>query len=466
MKPRLRQSLTLLNIGAATFMLYAVSVACPAQTDFFRELGASKLHFGLLGGIPLIALGFQFLGALYAGHVGQRKPIIIAFTTAARLMFLPIVLTPFLRHWIPDNVLVVIILCLSALSGALINFEVPLYFSWVADLTPARVLNRYFGNRQRWMSVANFGALIVTAVFVNYSGLSSLIAYPIIMAIAIPIGLIEPTLFQRAEEPPHNPSRGLSWQDCLIAPLRHREYRGFLTFSCYWNFAVMTASSFLALYAMECLKLSVFQVTMLLAVQVAGGALLSPMWGRLADKHGQRPIMLLCVFFKAGVVISHMVATPETAIAILVPVLILDGGVNAGLTIASNGFMLKLAPRESRSAFVAVMTGLSGIAGGVSSILSGAFLDEARGFHFSLVGREWNHFHLLFLVSVLLRLMAIPIAWRIREPESSTHMAVLKELGGMPWVRWIVSVPVGIYETLAQVVTGEGSRRRRDPPSS
>ena len=126
---------------------------------------------------------------------------------------------------------------------------------------------------------------------------------------------------------------------------------------------------------------------------------------------------------------------------------------NCGRDIAGNGYMLSMAPKKNRAMFVAAITALAGMAGGLSAILAGVFLTHTESFSLTWLGRDWNHYHLIFLASVICRALCIPLAARIREPRSHPPHAVLGYLRGR-WPMRIFLYPVGLY------------RPRRDTSSS
>jgi MFS family permease len=121
-----------------------------------------------------------------------------------------------------------------------------------------------------------------------------------------------------------------------------------------------------------------------------------------------------------------------------------DSMLNAGMDIAVNGFMLKMAPRENRSMFIAATSALSGIAAGLGAILGGTLMEGTATFSLVWLGRAWNHYHLIFLLSFLLRLPAIRLAGAIREPASSRSMIVLGELMAL-WPMKALTFPIGLY---------------------
>ena len=95
--------------------------------------------------------------------------------------------------------------------------------------------------------------------------------------------------------------------------------------------------------------------------------------------------------------------------------------------IANNGFLIKNSPRENRTMFVAAGTGLAGIVGGAASIVAGAAWPPATSGH-GAGGTTYVNFHVLFAVSLVLRLASAGLATRISEPASARARAVAGEL--------------------------------------
>jgi MFS family permease len=175
-----------------------------------------------------------------------------------------------------------------------------------------------------------------------------------------------------------------------------------------------------------------------------GTAMVSRTWGRIIDRHGPRPVLRLCVFFKPLVALAFVLVTPRVAFPVLGVVFYFDAMLNSGYNISLNGFMLKSAPRENRSMFVAAVTAVSGIAGGLSAIASGWLLHRLEGFSPVWLGRTWNNYHVIFLISFLLRIACIPLTARVRERDSSPTVTVFNYLMGL-WPMRVILFPVGLY---------------------
>jgi MFS family permease len=103
---------------------------------------------------------------------------------------------------------------------------------------------------------------------------------------------------------------------------------------------------------------------------------------------------------------------------------------NAGISIASQGFMLRFSPRENRTMFIAAGTAVAGCVGGLTAIGAGWLL--------SALVDDWDHgrtdywtpFHVLFAASLALRFLAIPLAAAVREPGAATAGRLIRFLVG------------------------------------
>jgi hypothetical protein len=71
-----KRQLALVTIGGCLAMVYVSCVNSPFTTNFFRDLGTTDFQFGLLTGLPLVALGLQFAGAyLQTSGLAARRQV-------------------------------------------------------------------------------------------------------------------------------------------------------------------------------------------------------------------------------------------------------------------------------------------------------------------------------------------------------------------------------------------------------
>ena len=411
-------------------MAYTQLTTSPATVQFARSMGATGLHIGILGALPLGLVCVQLLAAVAVQRMQHRKPLWLGMSIVQRLIFLPAALGPWLLPQVPDTVWIWTLLALTALNHTMLHFCTPLWLSWMGDYLPHKGLNRFWGVRhstQQWTAAL---ALLANALFFVRAGVDVRFAFAAIITLGALLGVTDILLFLRVEEPPMRQAAQCRLWDALAAPFRQRDFRGFIFYSCFWNLAAMVGAPFISMYLLEHVGMDLFHVLLLWTVSWVGGALLSNQLGKWAERFGQRPVLVLCTAFKSINMIGLLLcpADPTIAFFALAPIFMIDAFLNAGIAIANNGYMIKNSPRENRTMFVAAGTGFAGIVGGAASIVAGAGLAATMDWSWISHGTTYVNFHVLFGASMVLRLVSAVLATQIREPSSATAGVVAGHL--------------------------------------
>ena len=97
--------------------------------------------------------------------------------------------------------------------------------------------------------------------------------------------------------------------------------------------------------------------------------------------------------------------------------------------------------------YIAAITGLAGICGGLGALAGGYFLEALPGFAFPFLGRTWNNYQLLFLVGIFLRVACLGLAMRVREPTASSLRVLVRALWRV-WPMRFVLFPIGLYRLM------------------
>jgi hypothetical protein len=329
---------------------------------------------------------------------------------------LPIALGPWLFPSVPDGAWIWTLIGSMAVNQALGHFASPLWLSWISDYLPRKNMSRFWGFRQQWMHWSASGALIVCAILLVQSGLDLRPAYTVLMIGATIAGVIDVFLFLRVPEPPMRRPPSPPLTQVLLGPLRDRGFRSYIAFACSWHLAVMFGAPFMHPYLLEHVGVDLYHLMLLWGLSWSGGALMATKLGVLTDRHGNRPVLVLSTLFKGVnmVVLLLLPFEPQLAFWVLAPVLMFDTMLNAGFTIATNGYLLRHSPAEHRTMFIAAGTAFAGLIGGMASIAGGAFL-------------KWTQidsvppaeaFRILFALSLALRLASAYMAVRIHDPGS------------------------------------------------
>lgn len=411
-------------------MIYLQLTTSPATVQFARSLGGNGLHIGILGALPTAMLFMQFVSAVLVNRIKYRRRLWLSVGIAQRLVMLPAALGPTLWPNVPDGFWIWTLVGLTAVNYALTDFCHPLWMSWMGDYLPRQGLSRFWGQRHLWMHWSAAAALGLAAVYVSGHPDGIKPAFAVLGVIAAVCGVVDLLLFLKIDEPPVQPAPSPRLRDILSAPFQQREFRRFIGFTCFWHFAAMTGAPFISLFLLEYVRMDLFHVMLLWATSWIGGALTAGRLGWMADKFGHRPLLVLSIAFKSALMIALLLvpANPTLAFWLLLPVFMLDALLNAGIAIAQHGFLLSYSPSENRAMYIAAGTAIAGMVGGVTSVASGFVLRSLAAWDFSFLAVGVSHFHVLFSVSVVLRLLSAVLVLSVEEPDAAHTSAVVTHL--------------------------------------
>ena len=409
---------------------YTQLTTSPATIEYVRSIGANEFHIGILGALPTLMLFMQFVSAIVVNHLQYRRRLWFWAALTHRLMLLPTAIGPWVFHGLSNEFWIWTLLATTAVNQGLLHFSSPLWLSWMGDYLPHEGLSSYWGVRQLWMQVTAAVSLLAAAFLILNSGLSIEVSYAVMTCVGTTCGVLDLLLFRKVVEPPVTrvPSPQLS--QILSEPFRNRDFRRYIGFMCFWNFAAMAGAPFISLYLLAEVGMDLYHVLLLWTISWIGGALLSRTLGRWADSHGSQPVLVMCVALKSSNMLALLLIPKSPAIAfwILTPCFMLDAVLNAGILIANNGFMIKNSPSENRTMYIAATQAIAGMTGGVTSIAAGWIMRSLAGQHWTIAGWTFGHFQVMFLVSIALRWMALGMTRYVQEPHARHTWDVVGEL--------------------------------------
>jgi hypothetical protein len=433
-------------IAGCLGMAYTQLTMSPATIEFARAHGADGLHIGILGALPAATLFMQFVAAVLVNHMRYRRTVWFTVSVFQRLAYVPIALGPWLVPDASDLAWVWALIAATAVNHALLHFCTPLWMSWMGDYLPRERLNQFWGRRHLWMQWTAACSLLASALLLLKSGWSITPAFAVLTGVGAAFGVADILLFKKVDEPPVRPLPQPTLLRVFSAPFSDQQFRSYISYSCFWHFAAMMGAPFISLYLLEYVGMSLGSVLLMWAGSWVGGAILSRSFGGIVERFGHRPMLILCTTFKASNMIALLIVppSPELALVVLTPVFMLDALLNAGIAIASNGFMLKNSPQENRTMFIAAGTALAGMVGGLTAVTAGALLRGLSTWSITWNGWTFVGFHVLFVVSLILRLASIGLAMRVHEPSASSTRHVALQLIGATPLR-ICRFPLGLY---------------------
>jgi len=410
-------------------MTYFMCITGAPLTKYLVDLQATPFDFGVISSLSAVALVFQIISGMWTNRIRRRKVPWIVLCVVQRLIFIGVLIAPTLFG--VDRARLVWIIFVMSLNSALMNLSTPIWFSWMTDLVPHESLNIHWAIRQRFISAGTIVAQVVVALVFNHFETHGQVVrgFSVIAIAGIVLGVTDILLFSSVPEPPHEGVPGVRLWASIVEPLQDLEFRPYLFFRAYWNFALFVSAPFFAVYLIKELQLSTMTVQLVFLTSSLGMAMASGVWGMLCDTYGHRPAIRIASLLKPLVPLTYIVVPPIAAVA--VPLLALlsfvDGMTNAGMQIATQGVMLKNTPRRNRAMYIATTNFLAmGIAGGLAPFISGALIDPLTSVFSVHVGLyHFTGYHIIFFISLILRAGAFPLTRFLREPDSQPARRVI-----------------------------------------
>lgn len=411
---------------------YTQLTTSPATIEYIRLMGANEFHIGILGALPTLMLFMQFVSAIAVNHLRYRRRLWFWTALTHRLMLLPTAVGPWLLPGYSNEFWVWLLLTTTAVNQGLLHFSSPLWLSWMGDYLPHEGLSSYWGSRQLWMQITAAFSLLAASFLVIYSGLSVEISYAIMTVVGTVCGVADLLLFHKVFEPPVQKVPSPRLAKVLAEPFRNRDFRRYISFMCFWNFAAMAGAPFISLYLLSEVGMDLFQVLLLWTTSWVGGAMLSRTLGQWADTHGSQPVLVMCVALKSSNMLALLLIprSPTVAFWVLTPCFMLDAVLNAGILIANNSFMIKNSPTENRTMYIAATQALAGVVGGVTSIFAGWIMRSLSDQQWTLFNWTIGNFQIMFLSSIALRWTALWLTRYVQEPGARHTWDVVQELAG------------------------------------
>jgi MFS family permease len=412
------------------------------QVGFALALGAGPFIIGLLAAIPLMAQAAQLPAIALVEHVRQRRKIAVIAVTIARALILSLAVLPFLDLGEASLTWLLVaqagICVLGSIAGCAIN-------SWLHQFLPREGLGAFFARRLFWAtSLACVGSLATGLLVDHWPYGPKLHAYSVAFALAGVAGFVSSWFVARVPEPVMtNAGPAVKMRTRIVAPFRDRQFRSMLVYIAAWNAATNLAAPFLAVYLMQQLGYSLGTVTTLWVTSQVANAMTLYLWGRLSDRLSNKGILAVALpaYFACvlGLVFAAVPHDRAITLAALYVVHFIMGAAGGGISLATGNMGLKLAPHGQATAYLAAISLVASITGGLVPILGGSLAHWFEAVQLSVVMRwglpgksgelsvlAFARWQFLFALSFLLGFYVMHALSRIREGEEVSERVVMQ----------------------------------------
>ena len=428
-KDDIRKSLKASTADGVFAAVFDITTTGILLSNFLVELGANAVQIGMLSSIPMLVNLLQPLGAYFSERIDSRHTYCLWTHGAARFVWLFLAIAIGAASWgwgdLHNHQLVVMTLLIILASHVLTALGSASWLSWMAMLVPRKLRGRYFGLRN---SIASFTKLIyvpIAGLIVSFWPGGAIQGFGIVLLLGLLAGAASLACqFLKTDINPqsHNYSEIKSFsrntasdktgkQETSEVQNQNQNFNqppnmwkdsNFLIFLAYfslWMFAFNLSTPFFNLYMLDTLDLDVSWVTVYGSFQAGAGMLMLILWGKLADKVGNRAILFLVGILVAIIPLLWVgIGVDSLSIWLWLPLLhILIGGSTAAIELCSNNIQISIAPVRMQSVYFATAAAAAGASGAIGTTIGGFLAENA--FLGGLPG--------LFMISVGFRLIAL-----------------------------------------------------------
>ena len=421
-KSKIRRSLKASTLDGAFSSAFESIVKGVLISNFLLGLGAGALEVGLLSSIPMMAHLLQPLGAYFSEKTTSRHLYCLWIFGIARLLWLlpALGIFWFSQGQMTAHGLTLLTMAVLALSTVLEAAGCAAWMSWMAVLVPVRLRGRYFSWRRSLSSLSALLTIPIGGWLVSHWMGSEIEGYGVVLVLAVIIGIVSLGFqFQMSDVNPQQTDSEVTEHELISAePVEEstsgleqaslslqeknisgdRNFSTLLLFLGLWSFGVNLSAPFFNFYLLDTLNLDVQWVTVYSGLIYGAFFLTIVLWGRLADRVGNRPILIInCVLAATLPLLWLYTDSGVLSICLVLPLLhLMQGSTFAALDLCLANIQMELAPVGKQSSHFAIAAAVMGITGAVGAT-SGSFLAASTTFGLPF----------LFALSALVRLLGI-----------------------------------------------------------
>ena len=430
-KNDIRKSLKASTADGVFAAVFDITTTGILLSNFLVELGANVVQIGMLSSIPMLVNLLQPLGAYLSERTDSRHSYCFWTYGAARLLWLFLAVGIGAASWgwgdLQNHQLVVLTLLIILASHVLKALGSASWLSWMAMLVPRQLRGRYFGVRNSFASFTILLYVPIAGLIVSFWSGGTMQGYGLVLILGLVAGVASLACqFLKTDINPksHNYSQVKDFNQNKAANNTEKEETSeitnqifnqahnqppsmwkdsnFLIFLAYfslWMFAFNLSTPFFNLYMLDTLDLDVSWVSVYGSFQAGAGMLMLILWGKLADKVGNRTILFLVGILVAIIPLLWVgIGVDTLSIWLWLPLLhMLIGGTTAAIELCSNNIQLSIAPVRMQSVYFATAAAFAGVSGAIGTTIGGFIAENA--FVGGLSG--------LFMMSVGFRLIAL-----------------------------------------------------------
>ncbi len=412
---------------------------------YAKHLDASATVLGIIAGMMPLLVIFQIPAARHVARVGYRRFLLAGWSLRVLCIFL-IALVPLTRGFLePPNRVALLLFLLFGFNLSR-GISSAAWLPWITALVPARVRGHYLARDSACVNAASAITLLLAGVVVGAEPepwqFTAIFLFSAAMG-AVSLGFLKRMPDAPGPEPGGRNEEPVPWRALAGLPA----FRKLLRTNVAWSLAYGGLSTFIVAYLKAFTDLSENWILYATAVFYFGGIGGLLVFGAHLDRHGSKPIILVCVGGWLAILATWvLLAGGLVTLRVwwLFPLQLLMGLAYAALTMANTRLAMAVVPAMGRAHFFALFSVVSNLSLGVAPVIWGLVIDAFGRRRLALGGFELNRYSLFFLLVSAVMALTLGLAGKLEEPQAGRVESLLRSLlAQMPLPSWMRFWPRG-----------------------
>jgi len=378
---------------------FGSGIITPFISIYAVQMGASSTETGLVKAISQAsASGAQIPWGLAIDRFKKRIPLIFLGGLLHAFLLLPLIYVGNVAEFI-------LTIALGSLFTAMIS---PALNSLIGDLCEEGNRGKIFAQLSAMASIGSIPATIISGYILYRTVGNPKEMYRIPVILGFLFSSAAALIILKIKEKPLL-GETFSLKGWAGALKTNTYFRRLCILSSGQGFFMATAWPLFTLTVVKVVKADIFQIALLSVVAGLTGIMVRRFTGRLADRAGRKPLL---VIGKGGLFLVPLIYAFASSIYELILMEFVVGIVVASSDVAISAYLLDISPRSLRGSYMGLYNAFSGFFTFMGSIMGGYLMDFLIGLGFGFQ----ESMLLVYVVSIVGRLIGGVLYVTLKEP--------------------------------------------------
>jgi len=412
---------------------------------YAKHLGASATVLGIIAGMMPLLVIFQIPAAKHISRVGYKQFVFAGWGTRVLFIFL-MACVPLTGGFLaPANVIALLLFLLFGFNLSR-GISSAAWLPWITALVPAGIRGRYLARDSACVNAASALTLVLAGLALGrHPGqieFAAIFGFSAVMG-AISLNFLKRIPDAQGPEAPGGSGEPVPWR----AIAAHPPFRKLLRMNIAWSIAYGGLVAFTVAYLKSAAGMNEGRILLLTGLSYLGGIGGLVLFGTRLDRHGSKPVLLVCLLGWAGVLLGWTLLSGGVMSAhwgVVLGLQVLMGLGYAVYSMANTRLAMAVVPAMGRNHFFALFSVVANLTLGIAPVLWGLLIDAFGQRRLVCFGFEWNRFSLFYLLVTLAYVVTFTLCRRLDEPQAGRVDDLLRDLlAQTPLKSWIRFWPRG-----------------------